>query len=308
MALNMEALKSALDRQENPQSGGGGGRNPLRFSLNPGEDEANAVVRIVPYVQIPENPFLELYFHYGLPGQNSILCPRRMEDFPGFVSEFYDCPLCEFGFEILAKYRESGGATNESAKIRYKPYLDALLPKLRTHIPVVVVSENGVDQDPDKAKVQFWGVGNGVYTDILKAAVHLDANGIDITDVKKGVFWDIKTTSKKKTGTNFPKTEVEVHKDGLGPQIAPLFSTAEGNPDNNRISAVLDAQETIFDLYTGTPKSKLNEYLEKFCASNDTEEREQDTGTEKYGKKDDEPIDTTELTSDFSKLLEKDDE
>ena len=113
-------------------------------------------VRIVPYKGDPDNPFIELKFHYDLGGKN-YLSPSTFSR-PDPVVEFAN------------KLRQTGDQDD------YK-LGTGLYPKMRIYAPVIVRGEE------DKG-VRFWGFGKQVYQQLLGLVADEDYG--DISDLKEG--------------------------------------------------------------------------------------------------------------------------
>ena len=84
--MNLDLIKAALQEKDNPDQRRGGGSDKL-WRLDAGDSEAEALARIVPYKFDEDNPFLEMWFHYGVAGRN-YLCPRKHGD--------GECVICKF--------------------------------------------------------------------------------------------------------------------------------------------------------------------------------------------------------------------
>ncbi len=145
--------------------------------------KGTSIVRIVPYKFNKDNPFIELYFHYGINNKN-YLSPKTFGR-PDPIVEFAE------------KLRETGGSDNW--KLAKK-----LDPKMRTFVPVVVRGE-------ESEGVRFWGFGKMVYQELLEIIADPDYG--DITDPLTGR--DIAVTFKTalETGKAFPETSVRVKPD-----------------------------------------------------------------------------------------------
>jgi hypothetical protein len=110
MTLNIAALKAKLN-QFNRQ----GERSDALWKPT----EGKTVVRIVPWKENKENPFIELYFHYL--GNKTYLSPTSYGNRD---------PIMEFADEVA-----SGGTKDDYAQAR--PFR----AKLRTFVPVIVRGE-----------------------------------------------------------------------------------------------------------------------------------------------------------------------
>jgi hypothetical protein len=161
MSLNLEELKSRLDslKKTNKKS---------NLTWKPTEKETT--VRIVPYKFNPENPFIELYFHYEL-NNKTYLSPASFGERDPIM-------------EIAQKLKSSGD--KESWKLGR-----SLEPKLRTFAPVII-------RGKEHEGVKFWGFGKTVYEDLLSNIADPECG--DITDPVGGrdiVVWTVKEEGKQ---------------------------------------------------------------------------------------------------------------
>jgi hypothetical protein len=168
MSLNISALKAKLNQFT---------RTNERSDALWKPTEGKSVIRIIPWKDNKENPFIELYFHYL--GNKTYLSP---------TSNGNRDPILEFA-EALA----SGGTKDDYAQAR--PFR----PKLRTFVPMIVRGEE------DKG-VRFMSFGKTVYTELL--SIISDPDYGDITDVKSGRDIVVEHIPQEKSDTNFAKTMV----------------------------------------------------------------------------------------------------
>jgi len=168
MSLNIAALKAKLN-QFNRQ----GDRGDALWKPTEGKH----VIRIIPWKDNKENPFIELYFHYL--GNKTHLSP---------TSNGNRDPIMEFA-EALA----ANGTKDDWAQSRI------FRPKLRTFVPVVVRGEE------DKG-VRFMSFGKTVYTELL--SIISDPDYGDITDIQNGRDIVVEYVPQEKSDTNFAKTMV----------------------------------------------------------------------------------------------------
>jgi hypothetical protein len=168
MSLNIAALKAKLGQftRQNDRS---------EALWKP--TEGKTVVRIVPWKENKENPFIELYFHYL--GNKTLLSPTSYGNRD---------PIMEFA-EALA----AGGTKDDWAQAR--PFR----PKLRTFVPIIVRGE-------EEKGVRFMSFGKTVYTELL--SIISDPDYGDITDVKNGRDIVVEYIPQEKSDTNFAKTMV----------------------------------------------------------------------------------------------------
>lgn len=153
--------------------------------------EGKSVIRIVPWKENREWPFVELYFHYL--GNKTYLSP---------ISNGHRDPIVEFA-EALA----SGGTKDDFAQA--KPFR----AKLRTFMPIIVRGE-------EEKGVRFMSFGRTVYKKLI--SIINDPDYGDITDVKGGRDLVVEYTPEAKSDTNFAKTDVLPK-----PNRTPLSENAE---------------------------------------------------------------------------------
>ena len=137
-----------------------------------------ALVRFVPSKYNPENPFRELYFHYGI-GKRTIISPSNFGE---------KDPIIEFSKE-LRKTKEP-----ENWKLAKK-----LEPKMRVFAPVIVRGEE------DKG-VRLWEFGKEIYQSLLSLAADEDIG--DFTDIMEGRDMKIETVGPETTGTEYNKSRI----------------------------------------------------------------------------------------------------
>jgi len=138
------------------------------------------VVRIVPYKHNKDNPFIELFFHYGL-GNKTYLSP---------VSFGKPDPVMEFA----QKLKSTG---NKDEWIQGK----RLEPKMRTFAPVVVRGQ-------ENEGVKFWGFGKTVYQELL--SIIADPDYGDITDAINGRDIMVERQTPAEAGNQYGKTTIRV--------------------------------------------------------------------------------------------------
>jgi hypothetical protein len=189
----LEALKSTSSKSQH------------LWKPSPGKQ----VVRIVPYAHQPDNPFVELLFHYNMNGK-TYLSPASF----GRAD-----PIVEFA----NKLKKSGD--KEEWKTGRK-----LEPKMRTYVPVLV-------RGSESEGVKFWGMGKTVYEDIL--GIISDADYGDITDIKHGRDITVEFKTAEETGKSFPETNIRVK-----PNQTPAFDLA-----NREILEKVKNQKNITELF-----------------------------------------------------------
>ena len=170
MALDISKLKSRLNSLSNTNQ-----KSNLIWKPKPGKQ----VVRIVPYKYEPDNPFIELKFHYNI-NNKTYLSPDSFGR---------PDPIVEFSNRL----KKTG--SKEDWQIGRK-----MEPKMRTFAPVIVRGEEGEG-------VKFWGFGKQVYQELL--SIISDPDFGDITDLTGGrdIVVEFKTAEG---GASFPETSIRV--------------------------------------------------------------------------------------------------
>jgi hypothetical protein len=182
MSLNIAAIKAKLN-QFNKQ----GDRGNALWKPT----EGKTVIRIVPWKENKENPFIEMSFHYL--GNKTYLSP---------LTNGNRDPIDEFA-EGLA----SDGSKDSWLQSR------AFRPKARTYIPIIVRGEE------DKG-VMFYSFGKTVYQELL--SIISDPDYGDITDSQTGRDVVVEYIPQEKSDTNFAKTMVRPK-----PNQTPLADSSE---------------------------------------------------------------------------------
>jgi hypothetical protein len=182
MALDLSAIRGRLNKLQNTSN-----RTSNLWKPTPGKHQ----VRIVPYKFSPENPFIELFFHYNI-NNKTYLSPSSFGR-PDPIVEFAE------------KLKRMGDKEDWKAAKKMEP-------KLRTFVPVLVRGEEGEG-------VKFWGFGKTVYQEILGYIADPDYG--DITDPNNGRDITIEYVSAEDAGTSYPVTTIRVK-----PNVTPL---AEGD-------------------------------------------------------------------------------
>ena len=138
------------------------------------------VIRVLPYKHNKDNPFIELFFHFGL-NNKTYLSPITFGR-PDPIEEF------------ASKLKTSGN--REEYQMARK-----LEAKMRTFAPVVVRGE-------EAQGVRFWGFGKTVYQELL--SVIADPDYGDITDAVSGRDISVEFITAEESGASFPKTTIRV--------------------------------------------------------------------------------------------------
>ena len=138
------------------------------------------IIRVLPYKHNKDNPFIELFFHFGL-NNKTYLSPITFGR-PDPIEEF------------AQKLKTSGN--REEYQMARK-----LEAKMRTFAPVIVRGE-------ETQGVRFWGFGKTVYQELL--SVIADPDYGDITDAVSGRDVSVEFITAEESGASFPKTNIRV--------------------------------------------------------------------------------------------------
>ena len=169
--MDISAIKNRLNQLQNQSS------NKNNFWKPPA---GKTVIRIVPYAFNKDNPFIEMFFHYGF-GNKTIISPLSFGK-PDPVNEF-------------AQKLKSTGEKDEWLHGR------RLEPKMRTYAPVIV--RNGEGEG-----VKFWGFGKTVYQELL--SIIADPDYGDITDPINGRDINVDKMTPAEAGNQYGKTTIRV--------------------------------------------------------------------------------------------------
>ena len=193
------------------------------------------IIRVLPYKHNKDNPFIELFFHFGL-NSKTYLSPITFGR-PDPIEEF------------ASKLKTSGN--REEYQMARK-----LEAKMRTFAPVIVRGEEGQG-------VRFWGFGKTVYQELL--SVIADPDYGDITDPVSGRDVSVEFKTAEETGASFPKTTIRVK-----PNQTPITedkAQLEGLLDNQK-----DITELYQELSYEELTNVLNEWLNPEASDEDDKE------------------------------------
>ena len=133
-------------------------------------------LRFVPFKENKDNPFSEIYFHYGI-GSRTMLSPINYGE---------KDPIVEFSKELRK--------TSEPDNWRLAKKLE---PKMRVFAPVIVRGE-------ENKGVRFWEFGKQIYQELLSYAADEDYG--DFTDVVSGLDMTVEVVQ----GNPYPQTSIRV--------------------------------------------------------------------------------------------------
>ena len=220
--MDIDAIKSRLNQLQNTTT------NSF-WKPQPGKTQ----IRIAPYKFNKDNPFSELYFHYSLVPNKTVLSPLSFGR-PDPVQQFAD------------KLKSSG---DKDEWIQGK----RIEPKMRTFVPVVVRGE-------ESEGVKWWGFGKTVYQELL--SIIADPDYGDISDSMTGRDIVVERQTAAEAGNQYGKTTIRVK-----PNQTALVE------DMDLSKKLLTVQPNIVELYTEPDFDTLKGHLSTFLNPNgDTEE------------------------------------
>ena len=227
--MDLDAIKSRLNQLQNTQTN-------AFWKPQPGKSQ----IRIVPYKYDKNNPFSELFFHYSLVPNKTVLSPLSYGR-PDPVQQFAD------------KLKSTG---NKDEWIQGK----RIEPKMRTFVPVVVRGE-------ESEGVKFWGFGKTVYQELL--GIIADPDYGDISDSTTGRDIVVERQTPAEAGNQYGKTTIRVK-----PNVTPL------SDDSNLLTKLLDEQPELKELYNEPTFDELKEHLSTFLNPSDNADSETSTESE----------------------------
>ena len=238
--MDLKAIKNRLNQLQTTNN-----RTSNLWKPSPG----NQIVRIVPYKFNKDNPFIELYFHYGLANKN-YLSP---------ISFGRPDPIEEFAQKL------KGTGSKDDYRLGRK-----VEAKMRTYAPVIVRGE-------ESQGVKFWGFGKTVYQELL--SIIADPDYGDITDPVSGRDIAVEFITAEETGASFPSTSIRVK-----PNQTPITEDAsllETLTENQKNITEIYQEQSYEELTTA-----LNEYLNGGSSEEESEEEKKvDTPSTTYSSK-----------------------
>ena len=221
--MDINAIKSRLSQLQNTSSTANAFWKP-----QPGKSQ----IRITPYNENKDNPFVELFFHYSLVPKKTVLSPLSFGR-PDPVQQFAD------------KLKSSG---DKDEWIQGK----RIEPKMRTFAPVIVRGE-------ESEGVKWWGFGKTVYQELL--GIIADPDYGDISDVMTGRDIVVERQTAAEAGNQYGKTTIRVK-----PNQTALVE------DANLSSNLISNQPNIIELYNEPSFDELKGHLQGFLNPNAAEE------------------------------------
>ena len=198
--MDINAIKSRLSTLQNTTSTANSFWKP---------PAGKTQIRITPYVENKDNPFVELFFHYSLVPNKTVLSPLSFGR-PDPVQQFAD------------KLKSTG---DKDEWIQGK----RIEPKMRTFVPVIARGE-------ESEGVKWWGFGKTVYQELL--SIIADPDYGDITDSVNGRDVVVEFISAEESGASFPTTKIRVK-----PNQTPI------SDDPTILEKVKTSQKDIRDIY-----------------------------------------------------------
>lgn len=174
--MDINKVKEELEKFSKNQDSNENKEDGLVFKPQFGDQ----ILRIVPYMFDKTNPFIKLYFHYGLMGKN-YLSPVSFDEAD---------PIVEFSNKLKSSGNRDDFALGKK-----------LEPKLRVYAPVLV-------RGKEKEGVKFWGFSKTMYKDLLQ--IISDPDYGDITDPKNGRDITVTKIPKEQSNTNYPEIKFVV--------------------------------------------------------------------------------------------------
>ena len=181
-------------------------------------------IRITPYVENKDNPFVELFFHYSLVPNKTVLSPLSFGR-PDPVQQFAD------------KLKSTG---DKDEWIQGK----RIEPKMRTFVPVIARGE-------ESEGVKWWGFGKTVYQELL--SIIADPDYGDISDPMTGRDIVVERQTAAEAGNQYGKTTIRVK-----PNQTALVE------DMDLSKKLLTVQPNIVELYTEPDFETLKGHLSTF--------------------------------------------
>jgi hypothetical protein len=234
MALDINSIKARLASFNN--KGGNSNSKVKEFIWKPDEGKQN--IRIVPYQYQPDNPFIELKFHYDFE-RKTFLSPSSFNKADPIV-------------ELSDRLKKNGD--KDDWRIGR-----GLEPKMRTFVPIIV-------RGKESEGVKFWGFGVQVYKQLMAAMSEPDYG--DITDLVNG--YDIKVEFTKNSGKKsadgkqvFPETTIMVM-----PRQKPVIDATMPNA-KGVLELITTKQPNILDVYQVATYEELLVALEAHLKKSD---------------------------------------
>jgi hypothetical protein len=173
--MDLSVISNKIEQLTTPKGGGTSqktDRTQYFWKAQLGKQQ----IRIVPSLLNKDNPFQEVYFHYGI-GNRTMISPINFGE---------KDPIVEFSNELRK--------TSEPENWRLAKKLE---PKMRVFAPVVVRGE-------EHKGVRYWEFGKQIYQELLSLANDEDIG--DFTDTSNGFDMTVEVAQ----GNPYPQTSIRV--------------------------------------------------------------------------------------------------
>jgi len=234
--MDLSEIKNRLSAMQTKPGSGGGKKKNIYFKPVVGKQ----VIRVVPNKYNKNNPFTELYIHYGI-GNKTMISPTNWGE---------KDPIVEFAKQLRK--------TNDKENWRLAKKLD---PKLRIFAPVI---ERGKENEG----VKLWQFGKETYMDFLNLADNEDVG--DYTDIAEGRDITLTTVGPDVTGTGYNKTSIM-------PRTKQTPLAEDKNLVKSLLENQQNPMETFDKFSYDEMKQALQEWLNP---EDSTEEKDQETTEE----------------------------
>jgi hypothetical protein len=195
------------------------------------------VIRIVPYAHKKDDPFIELYFHYGV-NNKTYISP---------ISFGRPDPIVEFAEKL-----KKSGDKDQWRKGR------SLEPKMRTYVPILVRGE-------ESEGVKFWGMGKTVYADLL--AIMAEPDYGDISDLRNGRDITVTFKTAQECGKDFPETTI----------LVKAVTSQAFDPNDKNILEKVKNQKNVTELWPELSYSELAAVMDTWLNAPETPEGDPET-------------------------------
>lgn len=238
-----ERIRAKIESIKNPKKNQGSGENPgFRSKWKPKLESQNDV-RLFGYpLNDKEEPFLELWFHYGL--GFSFLCPAKMKN--------AKCPACDFSDQLFKKAKEGYGTEEGKQEWRLAKDIGA-----KQRFVAAMVDRTDPELTP-----KYWEFNEKIYLDLLQKLVDRDYKSY--LDVLKG--FDMTVTSQKIKDKKYADISFQFR-----PVQCRLADT------DKKIKEIMDGLPKIETVYEMLTEEQIKQRLVEFSAKNEFPPKDAET-------------------------------
>ncbi len=177
MGLNLDNLRKKLEDLQSKNEGKSFERDPRLWAPKPGLNR----IRIIPLKDTPQDPFLKLNMHYAV-------CPGGKLSLKNFNEQD---PIVDFAVQQIKAGNElTFNKTNpqpEEGKKMYFLGTEILGGKQNAAQEQAIPRYNCIMVDRENEKeLKWWTHSEGIFTEIVKAALTLQKNLLDFNVIKPG--------------------------------------------------------------------------------------------------------------------------